>query len=355
MGNWAERRTRRGHGGWLRPSSPPSKGLSLGLLGPYLAVDLLDQGLAVLVLLLELADLPELLGGEILEPLRDLIDGQLIVVGGLEGTEYGGLQLRLLCDLLGLLEDFLGLLCCLLGYPETLPCYLLCCLQPLLGGPLGRPQALPKVCQGGEEVPVGPSPSPGELPEGLLLLAYAPRKSLSGLHIVLGLLAHSLYSLAHPALHKLGVALLELKEPHATSEPLLGRPGVLLLQPHELEPAFGKPDTPALGGREVLGESLVRIALNLSHLAGGARRLVDVSGGLHQYTSVGSRSATLYSYHTYTHIALFKTSACGVDTMSGDREKKGRKGPRWRDRRTRPHYRMPARTASSSARCAQTS
>ena len=35
--------------------------------------------------------------------------------------------------------------------------------------------------------------------------------------------------------------------------------------------------------------------------------------------------------------------------------KKGRKGHRWRERRTPPDYRMPARTASSSARCARTS
>src|SRR5215208_5153201 len=124
MGNWAERRTRRGHGGWLRPSSPPSKGLSLGV-GPYLAVDLLDQGLAVLVLLLVLADLPELLDGKALQPLGDLRDGQLVVVGGLQRTEDGGFQLRLLCGFLGLPKDLIGLLCGLLSDPEPLPGYLL--------------------------------------------------------------------------------------------------------------------------------------------------------------------------------------------------------------------------------------
>ena len=43
------------------------------------------------------------------------------------------------------------------------------------------------------------------------------------------------------ALHELRVALLELEEPHAVGEELLGRPGVILLEPHELEPAFGDP------------------------------------------------------------------------------------------------------------------
>ncbi len=66
---------------------------------------------------------------------------------------------------------------------------------------------------------------------------------------MLGLLAQSLYSLARLALHELGVALLELKEPQAVSEELLGGPGVLLLQPHELEPAFGEPEAAALSGR----------------------------------------------------------------------------------------------------------
>jgi hypothetical protein len=46
-----------------RPSALPSKGLALRV-GPYLAVDLLDEGLTILVPLLELADLLELLGGE---------------------------------------------------------------------------------------------------------------------------------------------------------------------------------------------------------------------------------------------------------------------------------------------------
>ena len=117
---------------------------------------------------------------------------------------------------------------------------------------------------------------------------YALRaKRLGGFHVVLGLLAQRLHSVARPALHELGVALLVLQEPHAAREPLLGSPGILLLQPHELKPAFCKPDTPALGGSEVLGERLVRVALNLSHLAGRTRRLLDVScGGLHHLTSV---------------------------------------------------------------------
>ena len=66
------------------PSALPLERLSLGV-GPYLAVDLLDQGLAVLVPLLVLADLLELSDGEIVEPPCDLIDGQLFVIGGLQG------------------------------------------------------------------------------------------------------------------------------------------------------------------------------------------------------------------------------------------------------------------------------
>src|SRR5215213_3396593 len=72
-----------------RPSVLPLKRLSLGV-DSYLAVDLLDQGLAVLVPLLVLADLPELLGGKVLQPLGDLRNGQLVVVGGLQRTEDGG-------------------------------------------------------------------------------------------------------------------------------------------------------------------------------------------------------------------------------------------------------------------------
>src|SRR5215217_7088460 len=288
----------KGPGLQSRPSALPLKRLSLGV-GPYLAVDLLDQGLAVLVLLLVLADLPELLDGKALQPLGDLRDGQLVVVGGLQRTEDGGFQLRLLCGFLGLPKDLIGLLCGLLSDPEPLPGYLLGGLKPLPGGLLARPHALPKVCEGGEEVPVGPSPGLGERPEAFLRLACAPREGLSGAHVLLGLLAKSLYGVARPALHELGVALLELEQLHATCEPLLGRTGVLLLQPHELEPVFGKPHAAALGGRKILSESLVGITLDLSHLAGCARRLLDTSGGLHQHTSV---VVDHYSYVLITHI-----------------------------------------------------
>jgi len=65
------------------------EGSWLRALGPYLAVELLDEGLAVLVPLLVLADLLELICGETFQPLGDLFDGQLVVVGGLEGTEDG--------------------------------------------------------------------------------------------------------------------------------------------------------------------------------------------------------------------------------------------------------------------------
>src|SRR5215208_7620512 len=282
---------RRGPGLQPRPSALLLERLSLRV-GPYLAVDLLDQGLAVLVPLLVLADLLELSDGEIVEPPCDLIDGQLFVVGGLQRTEDGGFQLRLLCGLLGVPKDLLGVLCGLLSDPEPLsgyllcglqplPCYLLSCLQALVGASLDVSRALLKEGEGGEEIPVGPSPSPGERPESLLLLACAPHEGLSGAHILLGLLAKSLHGIASPALHELGVALLELQELHATREPLPSRTGTLLLQPHELEPVFGKPHAAALGGREVIRESLVGIALNFSHLAGCARRLLDTSCGLH--------------------------------------------------------------------------
>src|SRR5215208_1803378 len=63
-------RTRNGAGRWRRrgperkspgPRRLPLKGLWLGVLGPYLALDLLDEGLAILILPLVLADLLELL------------------------------------------------------------------------------------------------------------------------------------------------------------------------------------------------------------------------------------------------------------------------------------------------------
>src|SRR3712207_6452945 len=111
-------------------------------VGPYLAVDLLDQGLAVLVLLLVLAHLLELIGGETLEPLGDLIDGQLVVVRGLQRTEDGDLELRLPGGLFGLPEDLRSLLGDLLGDSQTLLCYLLARLQALLGNLLGGLQPL---------------------------------------------------------------------------------------------------------------------------------------------------------------------------------------------------------------------
>src|SRR4029453_17195960 len=69
-------RTRNGAGRWRRrgperkspgPRRFPLKGLWLGVLGPYLAVDLLDEDLAILILLLILADLLELLDRKAVE------------------------------------------------------------------------------------------------------------------------------------------------------------------------------------------------------------------------------------------------------------------------------------------------
>src|SRR5215208_6645731 len=294
-----------------RPSASRSKALALGVVGPYLAIDLLEEGLAVLMVLLELAYLPQLLGGEILYPLGDLLHPQPFVVGGLKRSQHGGPQLGLAGDLLGLPEDVLGPLGGLLGYPKTLtggllgrskplPCYLLGGLKLLLGGPLEGPHSLLHVGEGREELPVGPDPTPAKSPYVLLLPADAPREGLGGVHVVLGLLAHNLNGLTHPALHELRVALLELKEPHAVGEELLGRPGIILLEPHELEPAFGDPDAAALGCGEVLGYGLEGVVLSLCHLSGGARCLVDVSGGSHCSTSmVDSKSLLLCSYHTY--------------------------------------------------------
>src|SRR5215213_1236883 len=294
-----------------RPSASRSKALALGVVGPYLAIDLLEEGLAVLMVLLELAYLPQLLGGEILYPLGDLLHGQPFVVGGLKRSQHGGPQLSLAGNFLRLPKDLIGLLGGLLGYPKPLlgsllgcpkplPCNLLGCLKPLLGGPLEASHALLSVGEGAEEVPVDSNPTLPERPKALLLSAHGPRDGLCGARVLLGLLAHNLEGVTHPALHELGVAPLELEEPHAFGEELLGRPGVVLLEPHELQPAFGDPDAAALGCGEVLGYGLEGVALGLCHLSGGARRLVDVCGGSHLVTSmVDSKSLLLCSYHTY--------------------------------------------------------
>src|SRR5829696_8432258 len=314
-------RTRNGAGRWRRRGSErkspgprrfPLKGLWLGVLGPYLAVDLLDEGLAILILLLVLADLLELLDRKAVELLHDVLYTQVLVVRGLQGTEDSGLKLRLPGGLLSPPQDLLGLLGGLLGYPEpllghllgslqSLPGYLLGGLKPLLGAPLEGPHALLHVGERREEVPVSPHPLLRESPIPLLLLAYGPREGLGGAHVVLCLLAHNLRGIAHPALHELGVALLELEESHPVCKELLGRPGVLLLEPHELEPAFGHPNAAALCGGEVLDYGLEGVALGIGHLMGGARRLVDVSGGSHCSTSivVNSNCLLLCSYHTY--------------------------------------------------------
>src|SRR5215213_10058236 len=209
------------------------------------------------MVLLELPNLLKLLGGETLYPLGDLPHAQPFVVGGLKGAKDGRPKLGLARDLLGLPEDVLGLLRGFLGHPKALaggllggpkplPCYLLGGLEPLLGGPLEGPHALLGVGEGREEVAVGPDPTLGKSPHALLLPAHAPREGLCSTRVVLGLLAHNLYGVTYPALHELGVALLELKEPHAVCEELLGRPGVVLLEPHELQPAFGDPYAAAL-------------------------------------------------------------------------------------------------------------
>src|ERR671911_1135537 len=90
-------------------AAPPSEGPALRVVvGPYLAVDLPDEGLAVLVALLELAHLPQLIGGEPLQPLGDLVDGQPVVVLGLQRAQDGGPQLRVPGGLLGPAQDLVG-------------------------------------------------------------------------------------------------------------------------------------------------------------------------------------------------------------------------------------------------------
>src|SRR5215204_2025829 len=313
--NEAGRRTRRGPGPKPRPLfAPPSERLALRVVGPYLAVDLPDEGLAVLVALLELAHLPQLLGGEALQPLGDLRDGQPLVVLGLERAQDGGPELRLPGGLLGPAEHLVGPLRGLLGDPQPPPGDLLGGLQPLPrglpgglqplpGGPLEGPHALPHVGEGREEAPVRPRPPLGERPQALLLLAHAPREGLGGARVVLGLLAQGVYGVARPALGELGVALLEPEQPDAVGEPLPGRPGVVLLQPHELQPAVGQPRGAALGGGEVLAHGLVGLALGLGHLAGGARALVYVRGDRHRDTSVVV-GASIFLLHLYPNSTL---------------------------------------------------
>src|SRR5215213_3001888 len=140
-------RTRNGAGRWRRsgperkspgPRRFPLKGLWLGVLGPYLAVDLLDEGLAILILLLVLADLLELLDRKAVELLHDVLYSQVLVVCGLQGAKDCGLKLRLPRGFLSPPQDLLSLLGDILGYPE-----------PLLGSLLGSLQSLPGYLLGG--------------------------------------------------------------------------------------------------------------------------------------------------------------------------------------------------------------
>src|SRR3712207_2954358 len=131
------------------------------------------------------------------------------------------------------------------------------------------------------------------------LFPYTTLFRSRGAHVVLGLLAHGLDGVARPAPQDLGGALLELRQPHAVGEPLLRRPDVALLEPAELEPVVGQPDGALLGGREVLRQGLVGLALGFGHLPSGARHSVDVRGGGHRLTSV---VVGLCHYVHITHI-----------------------------------------------------
>src|SRR5918998_4766243 len=246
--------------------------------GLYLAVDLIDQGLAALVLLLELAHLLELLGGETVEPLGDLIDVQALVVGGLEGAVDGGPELGLARGLFGLPENLFGLLGGLFGDPKALLGGLDALLRRLLGGP----QTLPGVGGEGEELLVGPDPLATDRLQALLLLTGVANDGVRRAEVLLGLLAHGLDAAAEPVLGKVDVALLELHQTHAVGEPLLRRPDVVLLQLEEPQAVLGQLGAPTLRSREALREGLVGVPLDLSHLPGGAGHLVDVRGGSHQ-------------------------------------------------------------------------
>ena len=71
-------------------SNPALQRLSLLGVGPYLAVDALDEALAVLGALLEFAHPPELLDGKVVELPGDLRDGQPLVVLGFQGGVHTG-------------------------------------------------------------------------------------------------------------------------------------------------------------------------------------------------------------------------------------------------------------------------
>jgi hypothetical protein len=131
-----------------RPSALRWERFALGVVGPCLAVDSLDEGLTILVLLLVFPDLLELLDREAVELPGNLIHGQLLVVRGLQGGEDGCLALRLPGHLLGLTEYHVSLLGGLPGNPESLLDYLLGGVQLLLTSLLGRPQTFLEVREG---------------------------------------------------------------------------------------------------------------------------------------------------------------------------------------------------------------
>src|SRR5215210_2384077 len=139
----------KGPGHAPRPLALRCEGFSALGVGPYLAVDALHEALAVLVALLELAQLLELICGKVVELLGDLRDGQPLVVVRLQGTKHAGAKLRLAGGLLGLAQDLLGPLGGLLGNPQPLPTDLLGGPQSLLGGLLDDPHALLGVIEGG--------------------------------------------------------------------------------------------------------------------------------------------------------------------------------------------------------------
>ena len=97
--------------------------LSLGV-GPYLAVDALNEALAVLGALLELAQVLELICGKLIELLGDLRDGQSLVVVRLQGAKHACPKLRLAGGLFSLTQDLLGPLGGLLGHAQ--PCLATC-------------------------------------------------------------------------------------------------------------------------------------------------------------------------------------------------------------------------------------
>ncbi len=161
------------------------KGASLRS-GPDLTFHPLHESIAVLVALLVLADLLDLLAGKAIYPLRDLVNGQLVVVRGLQGGVDNSPKLYLAGYPLRLLNGLLALLRGLFGEPQPFPSCLTSSLHALPRGLLGDPQTFPNVGEGREEGPINAGPTFDQLAETFLLLLDALGEYLNRAPVVLG-------------------------------------------------------------------------------------------------------------------------------------------------------------------------